>query len=319
MSIRFVRKNPWSLLLGFAVLGAACSDPVDVPDPPIGEFVEVSGVITEDATWSGNILVVEDVTIAAGITVTIEPGTWLQAAQGTFVRSEGSLVLAGTESDPISIYPMDGAPSWGGFTAEAGGSVDMQHVRGEHVSAMLFCKSGAEFCRMSFVHIVNMGNAIVTNADSLIENSYFENMANAGISVGNGSDLTITDTYILTSDHDLIVTTAGSRLTVDHSEIGGAQGSYEHCNFHIGAADYVSITNSNLISSIYSIMIGNTNNAVIQYNNIVDNDNDIQEVGANTNVDLRYNYWSNGAPSLGAVYDTSSPEAEYIEAAGPRS
>ena len=66
------------------------------------------------------------------------------------------------------------------------------------------------------------------------------------------------------------------------------------------------------------MMIGNTTGAVVQYNNIVDNQNDILEVGTNSGVDMRYNYWSGGAPDLGTAYDTSSPAAASYAEAGPR-
>ena len=42
-------------------------------------------------------------------------------------------------------------------------------------------------------------------------------------------------------------------------------------------------------------------------------------VGVNTAVDLRFNYWGNGAPTgLGAAYDLSSPAAARVADAGPR-
>lgn len=312
----------WTMPLFVALLCTACSSTSDQeppPPPPPGDAIEVSGTITEDTSWSGIVHMVADTMIPSGVSVTIEPGTWFQATDGTFLRVEGSLTIAGTSAEPVNVYPREGSSSWGGFTAEAGGSVDIRHVTGQHVSSFLYCKRNAAHCRLAFVNFVYLGNAIITEATSSIENSYFEDMANAGISVRAGSDLTITDSYILTSEHDLIVTQGGSRLTIDHSEIGGATGSYEHCNLHLGGADYVSVTNSNLISSIYAIMIGNTTGAVIQYNNIIANDNDILEVGQNSNVDMRYNYWDRGAPNLGVPYDTSNAaDAEYAQA-GPRS
>jgi len=68
------------------------------------------------------------------------------------------------------------------------------------------------------------------------------------------------------------------------------------------------------------MMLGGTNGAVMQYNNFVENDagQDISEVGVNTLVDLRYNYWDQGAPALGAAYDVSMPAAARIADAGPR-
>ncbi len=301
-----------------ALLLSACSDEMRPPDTPIdGEVLEISGEISQDASYSGWIHVVGDVSIPAGVTVTVAPGSEIRAAQNTFIRVEGTLMMTGSAAERVSLWPLSDDPSWGGITAEAGGTVDLSYVQGEHVSSLVFCKQGAEFCRLDHVEFAQLGSAMVTHAPSLIENSHLEDMANGGISVRDGSDLTIRDTYVLTSDHDLIVTQSGSRLTVDHSEIGGAQGSYEHCNFHIGGGE-ISITNSNLVASVYAMMLGGTSGAVIQYNNIMNNDTDFLEVGQNTAVDMRYNYWDRGAPDLGIAYDTSSPADSAYPDAGPR-
>ena len=304
------------LALGCALAGCV-GEAYMPPDPPPGDVLEVQGSIDVDVTWSGTVHIIGDVTIAPGVTVTVEPGAFIQGADGVFLRTQGILDVAGTIEAPVSMYPMPGATAWGGVTAESGGAVSMRYVVGEHVATLLFCKDGATDCTMSNITFLHLGGAIETNAPALIEYSRFEDMANGGIYVKAGGDLTINESYVLTSDHDLIITGGGSRLTFDHSEVGGAQGSYEHCNFHLGAADYISITNSNIISSVYAMMIGNTNGAIVQYNNIMDNDNDIDPVGPNTAVDLRYNYWSRGAPNLGADYDTSSPAAEFIADSGP--
>ena len=117
---------------------------------------------------------------------------------------------------------------------------------------------------------------------------------------------------------DIVVTYAGSRFTIVNSEIGGAQGSYEHCNFHINGADYASVTNSNIIGSVVAMMITNADGAIINYNNITNNESDIDPIGANSNVDMRYNYWSNGVPNgLGGDFDVTQPAAEMIAEAGP--
>lgn len=306
-----------ALVLGCALTGCV-GEPYVPPDSPPGDVTEVSGTIDQDATWSGIVHIVADATIAPGVTVTVEPGTWVRGAAGVFLRAEGVLSLAGTDEAPISVYPMLDAESWGGFTAEAGGAVSMMHVEGEHVSTLLFCKSGAAECRMSYVTFTDMSYVIQTNAPATIEYSRFERMVNAGVSVLDGSDLLIDQSYVLTSSGDIVVTQSGSRFTITNSEIGGAQGSYEHCNLHINGAAYASITNSNIVGSVVAMMIANADGAIVNYNNITGNESDIDPIGPNSNVDMRYNYWSNGVPNgLDAAFDVSQPAAETIADAGP--
>jgi hypothetical protein len=302
------------LALGSSLILAGCNDTAE----PVDGVIQIAGAITQDVTWEGAVHLTAEATIEPGVTVTIAAGTSFKGAKDAILRVYGALHVAGTAAEPVTMLPLSGAPTWGGITVESGGEAHIAHAQGEQVASLLFCRQGAVFCGLESVEFTRIGNAMITNAPSSIEKSTLIGLANGGITVGAGGDLTMVDSYVLTSTHDLIVTTGGSRLTVDHSEIGGAQGSYEHCNFHIGAADYLSITNSNIISSVYAMMIGGTSNAVIQYNNILDNDNDIADYGSNTAVDMRYNYWSRGAPDLGGEFDTSSAAAAAYEQAGPR-
>ena len=55
------------LVLAFLLLGIPAAAEPDV--------TTVSGVISRDTTWSGNILVTERVTVTEGVTLTVEPGT----------------------------------------------------------------------------------------------------------------------------------------------------------------------------------------------------------------------------------------------------
>jgi hypothetical protein len=307
------------LALGSFLALAGCGDTGPAGDPdPVDGVIQIAGAITQDATWEGAVHLTGEATIESGVTVTIAAGTSFEGAKDAILRVYGALHVAGTEAAPVTMFPLSGAPTWGGITVESGGEARIAYARGEDVASLLYCREGALFCGLESVEFTSIGNAMITNAPSSIEKSTLIELANGGVTVGAGGDLTVIDSYVLTSTHDLIVTTAGSRLTVDHSEIGGAQGSYEHCNFHIGGADYISITNSNIISSVYAMMIGSTSNAVIQYNNIADNENDIADYNNNTAVDMRYNYWSRGAPALGSEFDTSAPAAAYYDQAGPR-
>jgi hypothetical protein len=312
-----MHKTTSFLALGSFLTLAGCSADMPMPEPDPGAL-QVSGSITQDTAWEGTINMVEETVIEAGVTVTVAPGTTFKGAQNAILRVYGTLNVNGTDTDPVAMDPLTGAPSWGGITVESGGEAALAYATGENVASLLYCKQGAVFCALDSVDFTSIGNAMITNAPARIDKSTLIDMANGAITVGAGGDLTITDSYVLTSSHDLIVTSGSARLTVDYTEIGGAQGSYEHCNFHIGGAEYLSITNSNIISSVYAMMIGSTTSAVVQYNNIIDNDNDIQDYGNNTGVDMRYNYWSKGAPSLGAAFDTSSPAASAYEQTGPR-
>jgi hypothetical protein len=316
-----MRTLALALSLSLTTLGACtvgeASGPDPDPDPDPDVDVEISGVISADATWAGEIQLLASATIASGVSVTIVAGSSFIAADGAKLTVEGTLLVAGTAAEPVSMVPAVGAVSWAGMVAESGGSVTLRYATGIDVATLLYCHAGATGCAIEDSDFEGMGNAMVAEATATLERSRFVDLANGGVTVRSGGELTIVDTTLLTSSGDIVVQQGGD-LVIDHSEVGGAQGSYEHCDLHIGSASSVTITNSNIISGVYGMMIGGTTNAVIQYNNWEGNDGDISEVGINSNVDLRYNYWDQGAPSMGAAYDTSSPASARLTDAGPR-
>lgn len=280
---------------------------------------EIRGSISENAAWGGTVTLAENATIETGVVVTVAPGTVFEGAQGAILTVLGELRVEGTAAAPVTMNPVADAGGWGGIVVESGGAASLSHATGAKVATLLSCKAGAVTCTIDSVEFTDLGIALTAASVATVSKSSFRDLANGGISVTATGDLTITDTYVWTSTHDLVVA-SGGRLIIDHSEIGGAQQSYEHCDLHIGSASELKITNSNIVSAIYGMMIGGTTNAVIQYNNFIGNDpdQDISPVGPNTAVDLRFNYWDKGAPTVGAEYDTSSPAATMYAEAGPR-
>lgn len=308
-----------SLLFACTVGDATDPGPDPLPDPDPNGSLEVSGTISENAAWGGEVTMTAETIIEAGVTVRIAKGTVFEAAQNAVLRVHGTLAIEGTTDDLVSLTPVEGAGGWGGIVVESGGSASVTNVTGTKVATLLYCKAGASQCAIEGADLQELGKVIQAESIATITMSNFRDLSNGGVTVTGNGDLTITDTYIWTSTHDLVVQSGGS-LTIDHSEVGGANQSYEHCDVHIGSAQSLSITNSNIVSAIYGMMLGGTTNAVIQYNNFMSNDpdQDVSPIGANTGVDLRFNYWDKGAPDLGAEYDTSSPAAQAIAEAGPR-
>lgn len=309
------------------LFSAACTvgstDPVgggdDGDDDPIptGEG-EKAGTIAGDETWSGEITLIGDVTIAAGATVTVEPGTAITAQNGVTLRVHGALDVGGTAAEPVSMLPAAGATTWSGVVAEAGGGVRLAYAEGTDVATLLYCHAGAARCELDHVDFAGISQAIVAEGTATVTASRIVDISNGGLTVRGDGDLTVRDSYVLTSQGDLIVQTGGT-LLVEYSEIGDTQGSYDHCNFHIGAAGALTITRTNIVNGVYGMMLGGTTGAVITNNNWTGNDFDVSEVGVNTAVDLRNNYWENGAPAdLGPAYDVSAPAAAPIADAGPR-
>jgi hypothetical protein len=307
--------------LAFALLLSACTvGSVENGDDTGGDDAPgtISGAITEDASWSGTVEISADATINPGVTVTVTPGTEITARNGVGLRVQGTLEVLGTAAAPVSMIPTADALTWAGIVADPGGSVHVTYATGTDVAVLLYCHDGAILCHLDHLDFTGISQAIVAEDLALVTDSRIVDIANGGLTIrGPAGDLTVRDSYIMTSSGDLIVQQGGS-LLVEYSEIGDTQGSYDHCNFHISGAASLTITKTNIINGVVGMMIGGTTGASITGNNWMGNDSDVQEVGDNLTVNMTGNYWLNGAPVLGPDYDVSNPAIEQILDAGPR-
>jgi nitrous oxidase accessory protein NosD len=216
------------------------------------------------------------------------------------------------------MLPTADSMTWAGVIADPGGSVHHAHPHGTHDATLLYCHDGAILCHLANVEFTGIAQLIVAEDLALIQDSRVTDISNGGLTIrAPAGDLTVRDSYVMTSTGDLIVQQGGT-LLVEYSEIGDTQGSYDHCNFHISSAGSLTITKTNIVNGVVGMMIGGTTGASITGNNWMSNDDDVQEVGVNTAVDMTGNYWENGAPVLGPEYDVSNPALEPIADAGPR-
>jgi hypothetical protein len=282
-------------------------------DPQSGQ---ISGNITSDQTWSGNVTIAGNTVIDAGVTVTVAAGTTIEGKAGASVHVSGVLDMQGTKDSVVTVLPVQGVPTWPGFVADQGGSLTMTHVMGSNIATLAYCHAGAT-CSLDHVDFSAMGLAVAVEGTMTINASRLTQVSNGGVTI-TGGDLKIVDSYVLTSQGDIIIQNGG-KLDVQYSEIGDAQGSYEHCDFHINSAASLSITHSNIRNGVYGMMIGGTTNATIQYDNFVKNGKgtDIDPLSTNTNADFQYNYWDQGAPTMPGG-NFANTMAAMITDAGPR-
>ncbi len=76
----------------------------------------VNSDIISNTTWSGTVTVAEPITVAEGVTLTIEPGIVVEMASGVSINVEGALVADGTSADNIlftSAATTPAAGDWG--------------------------------------------------------------------------------------------------------------------------------------------------------------------------------------------------------------
>ncbi|WP_025762986.1 hypothetical protein [Dyadobacter tibetensis] len=99
------------LVMGISVFGVVSCNNSDDDDPivvtPVGEAKVVTGTITQNTTWTANnqYLLSGFVYVAAGVTLTIEPGTVIKGdkpTKGSLIILQGAKIMAeGTVDKPI--------------------------------------------------------------------------------------------------------------------------------------------------------------------------------------------------------------------------
>ncbi len=87
-------------------------------------WTEINADIAASATWPANsrVHITTNISIPAGVTLTIESGTIVQVAPDVQIDLEGSLVITGSRAAPIFFTPEPGSGPWGGFFARATGA-----------------------------------------------------------------------------------------------------------------------------------------------------------------------------------------------------
>jgi len=160
---------------------------------------EVPAQIDEATTWpavEGPYTVVEDATVAEGVTLTVEPGVLVELYEGRSLFVEGALVAAGTDADPVVFTgadTVDGAARWASLVFRDSAEDAVFEGVGEYAS-------GSLLQRCVFEHATS---AVQTeSASPYIHACTFRDNHNAepadtvgaaALYVGPGSDLRVRD------------------------------------------------------------------------------------------------------------------------------
>ncbi|MBN2201752.1 CotH kinase family protein, partial [bacterium] len=86
--------------------------------PAAWPSVDVSGTLPAGETvWdaSSDRVVTAELTVPAGSRLVIRPGTWVLIRKNVNIKVRGSLVVEGTENDPVLFVPENWSEPWGGL------------------------------------------------------------------------------------------------------------------------------------------------------------------------------------------------------------
>ncbi|UPV75965.1 right-handed parallel beta-helix repeat-containing protein [Halorussus limi] len=164
------------------------------------DLTYVESDITEDTTWNaadGPYRIAADVTVEAGATLTVEPGTTVQPAAGIRITVEGNLTAEGTESDPITVATAPQAPDavrWASIRYEGGprSHLSLAHATLENATNALTVGSSAGRIDVTGVTVRNAsrdGIRVVNGTGTpklTVEDSTFTDIGERGIAVTPG-------------------------------------------------------------------------------------------------------------------------------------
>jgi len=144
-----------------------------VSDPPTQTY---SGTISANTTWSGATTVTGVVTVAAGSTLNLMPGTAVSVATGAGIIVYGQLATVGTSSRPIAFDRSGTSGTWGGIVINSGGSANIQYCDISNASIGIDLEGSAlasiEHCNLSGINCygIKAANATASNW-AIIRNS----------------------------------------------------------------------------------------------------------------------------------------------------
>ncbi|UCG69737.1 MAG: Ig-like domain-containing protein, partial [Thermoplasmata archaeon] len=266
----------------------------------------VSGSIGSDTTWNltnSPYIVVGNVTVESGVTLTIEAGVEVKFNGSYSLIVNGTLNATGTSSLPINFTSNQTTPTEG----------DWESIRLQGKNNTL------NFCQISYgdnpLYIngsdtnnsIRNCNIFNNTGDGIILNDTSENMLfNLILYLNEGNGITISDSYNNTMENSSVTQNNGSGI-------------------YIISSDYIIIDNSNISSNILDgIFLENSNGSTFRHNTLFDNNgtginltsfssNNIMEINnitfndysgifitgnSNSNIILRNNIANNSAVGL---------------------
>jgi hypothetical protein len=245
--------------------------------------VDVSGAISQDTTWTlanSPYVLTGDVTVNAGVTLTIEPGVVVMGWSNVELQVLGHLEAVGSESAPITFTSVsDSRPGqWTGLVFD-GGTGNLVHTTvrygGDHSNSVLSYRQGSNIAMRN----VLTGEVRIENSAIISQNNnlnYYGNYngpeaADFGMYVEN-SRVVVSDTLFsgngnYTSSDYALYATGTSTVTVYRARFIGNIGN----GIHLADGSQVAAL---IVSSAF---VNNGSNGI--YNDTT------------SQIDLRSNWW----------------------------
>jgi len=210
--------------------GGPGSGPDDTPR-------EVSGTLLADEVWEGEVVVVDDLLVPAGRTLTIRPGTTVRVRRADTSRTEpefldnatevlvrGRIKALGTKAEPILFEPevaSEGgdSPAWAGILFD-GGEGKLVHCRISGAERGALIIGASPLLQDVDIRSVRQGIMIHGTSRPLLERVSVE-AAEGGVSCWRGSAPRMTGLRVRAGEREGLLAAPGSRPTIVDSTFEG--------------------------------------------------------------------------------------------------
>ncbi len=222
--------------------GCAASKPAVPVAPPAP--LEIGGVLAEDTILSGDYLLVADLQVPLGVTLTILPGTRIKVVHSdstkidpeylsreTEILVRGRLLVQGTAEQPVTIIPdsplTTDSVHWAGIALVGDNRSSLEHLRLEQAETGLLCLDSSP--QLASVAILRSRYGIILQQQSapridrlllqdgegglfcwdesapVMNNSRLERHSEEALYLGSGCQLTMTNTRINDNDRGVVL------------------------------------------------------------------------------------------------------------------
>ncbi|HSA22055.1 MAG TPA: PKD domain-containing protein, partial [Myxococcota bacterium] len=274
MKVRTHSGAALALVTLLGLLGAA----------PGARAVDYSGTLNSNTTWSaGDVVVVTgDLSVAPGITLTVNEGALVQVRGAYRLTVNGTLEVNGSQAAPAVFQPENAGAArgaWVGLVVEAGATVDLEHAIlrkaqwGLQVNGLTASPVGVrqpEFseCSLGAVNVVSGAGARSATLDAVRVHHNGTNSGSSALYVGNGESLTVQNGLFYANTGNGLESYYGT-LTATNCTVHGqtAYGLYlwygtatvKNCIVSANSSNGI-YTNGTSYSASYNDVWGNGNN-----------------------------------------------------------
>lgn len=292
----------------------------DLSMPPAQS--ELAGVISQDLTLSGVVSVSADVTVAPGVTLTLQPGALLLIADGVGITVKGSLTGTGQSGKPILLRSRTaaGPGAWKGLSLLNGGAINLTYVEIHEADTALVTAAGTSFALDRLV-IDSSNAALLLQSSGTVSHAVIHGLGTAQstgpVTIQDASPR-FTDVLIDNANGgvDMVqLNGATSGPVFDHVEITQC-----HCAFHFNAGSKATISNSNIHDNAYGLMVVYSKSTQVSASNFAGNLVNIGSCAGTGSVTATGVYFDKAGAFDGtcATQTNTAPAGAPLSGVGPR-